>query len=87
MTSFYLGKIVSGCLLEINRVGQKDNLSVQACGRQEAQLCRLFTFPKEFRRRRKGSEEGDSPNDINTSRVGIQLKTVLLEREQGKLDR
>lgn len=42
--SFYLEKIVSGCLLEINRVGQKDKLSVRAWGKQEAQLRRLGSF-------------------------------------------
>lgn len=49
-------------------------------------FCGFSHCIKNARRRRKGSEEVDGPNDINTSGVGIQLKIVLLEREQGKLD-
>lgn len=53
---------------------------------QAGLFCGFSHCLKNARRRRKGSEEGDGPNDINTNWVGIQLRRVLLEREHGKLD-
>lgn len=46
----------------------------------------LFTLPEECQEDGEENEERDSPNDINSSGEGIQLKTVMLEREQVKLD-